>query len=126
MKPLPIALMMVLWIGTALEGSSATGSELPDSTKDAAKPEVAAESVAKKETERDFNLPPGFKEKKHGKYTLYCKRDAPMGTRIQSEKCMDETQLRDYMLALEANKADIDRIRSTCSNLCACGQPAAC
>jgi hypothetical protein len=124
MKPWIIALMMVLSIGTAVEDARATGSEPPESATAAAKPVAAAEPDAKQE--KEFRLPPGFKEKKRGKYVLYCKRDAPMGTRLKSEICFDEVQMRDYILALEANKADIDRIRATCSNVCACGQPEAC
>ena len=38
----------------------------------------------------------------------------------------DEPNMRAYMLALQENKSDVDRIRSICSNPCACGQPDAC
>jgi hypothetical protein len=71
-------------------------------------------------------LPPGFKVKKRGKYTLYCKTDTPLGTRFKSETCYDENNMRAYMLALQENKSDVDRIRQTCSNPCACGMPEAC
>jgi hypothetical protein len=71
-------------------------------------------------------LPPGFKVKKRGKFTLYCKTDTPLGTRFKSETCYDEPNMRAYMLALQENKSDVDRIRNICSNPCACGQPEAC
>jgi hypothetical protein len=119
-----VALMLVLCIGTAIEDSSATGSEPPDSTTDASKPEAAAEPVAAKA--EDFKLPPGFFKKTRGKYVLYCKRDAAMGTRLRTETCYDEAGMRDYLLALAENKRDIDRMRATCATLCACGQPEAC
>lgn len=124
MKPISLTLMVVLGSGAAFMESSAIGSEPPDSTPVAAKPEATAEPVAEKA--KEFKPPPGFRTKKRGKFTLYCKREAPMGTRLKSEICLDEDQMRDYMLALSENKRDIDRIRAICSNPCACGQPGAC
>jgi hypothetical protein len=49
--------------------------------------------------------------------------DTPIGTRIKSERCYDEAQMRNYMLALEENKRDVDRVRSVCQNLQVCGMP---
>jgi hypothetical protein len=121
MKSMTVALILFLWLGTAVENSSAIATEPPESTSDTAKPVADAEPGTKKE--REITLPPGFKEKKRGKFVLYCKREAPMGTRLKSETCLSETQMRDYILALETNKVDIDRVRAICSNPCVCGQP---
>lgn len=121
MKPMTIALIFLLWAGAAIEGSGAVAAEPPDPTPDAAKP--AADVASDKKTDREFTLPPGFKEQKRGKFILYCKREAAMGTRLKSETCLSEAQMRDYLLALETNKVDIDRVRAICSNPCVCGQP---
>jgi hypothetical protein len=95
-------------------------------TADAAR-QPAAEAVAdRKEIPIEERLPPGFKVKKRGKFTLFCKTDTPLGTRFKSETCYDEPNLRAYMLARQENKSDVDRIRNICSNPCACGQPEAC
>ncbi len=91
----------------------------------APKPDTAKAAVAGAETEQ-VTLPPGFKPKKRGKYTLYCKTDTPIGTRFKQETCFDADQIRDYLIALQENKANVDRIRATCSNVCTCGQPDAC
>ena len=77
-------------------------------------------------TSIEWKLPPGWKKTKRGKYELYCKTEAPMGTRLKSTTCYDEDNMRNYILALEENKADVDRIRATCSNVCVCGDPSAC
>lgn len=84
-----------------------------------------AKSAAAAET-KELKLPPGWRKKKRGKYVLFCKKEAPMGTRIKADTCYDEKNMRNYILAMEENKGDIDRIRSTCANQCACGNPAAC
>lgn len=105
MKALTIALIIVLWIGC--------------------QPQAAAAEPEEEKT-AELKLPPGFKKKTRGKHVLYCKQETPMGTRFKSETCFDDAQMRDYLLALSENKRDIDRIRATCSTLCACGQPEAC
>ena len=112
----------------AAAASFALGLPMADETPaaDAATP-PAAEAVAdKKEIPIGERLPPGFKVKKRGKFTLYCKTDTPLCTRFKSETCYDEPNMRAYMLARQENKSDVDRIRNICSNPCACGQPEAC
>jgi len=88
----------------------------------APEPEARKEAIAKADAVKfEGKLPPGFKVKKRGKFTLYCKTDTPLGSRFKKETCLDDAQMRDYMVALQENKSDIDRIRATCSNVCVCG-----
>ncbi len=63
----------------------------------------------------EFKPPAGFKTRKRGELVLYCMKDSTVGTRFQTEKCFSEDQMRDYLIAQQENKRDIDRIRSTCS-----------
>jgi hypothetical protein len=91
---------------------------------DESKPEAAATAATTEAT--PIELPPGFKPKKRGKYVLYCRSEAPLGSRIRQEFCFDEAQMRDYLIALQETKGNVDKIRSTCSNICVCGMPEAC
>lgn len=116
-----IALACVLGALAAI-GTGAFGAEPPK--PESAKAAPASETTAK--ASQELKLPPGWKKKKRGKFILYCKKEAPMGTRLQSETCYDEPNMRNYILALQESKSDIDRIRSTCSNICTCGDPGAC
>lgn len=95
---------MNLWVAVALAQDNAAGNEA-----------ATAEPVRAAADKQPFKLPPGFYEKKHGKHTLYCKKDAPVGTRFKSEKCYDDKQMRDYLIALQEEKSNIDRIRATYS-----------
>jgi len=96
-------------------GASAAGAAPEDTA-------VAREAVpAKAAVAEEIELPPGFKPKKRGKYVVYCRSDAPLGSRIKQETCLDEQQVRDYLIALQETKGNVDRIRSTCSNVCTCG-----
>ena len=113
----------------SLAATAVLGLPMSDDTPaaDAKKQPAVAESAAdQKEIPIEERLPPGFKVKKRGKFTLYCKTDTPLGTRFKSETCYDEPNMRAYMLALQENKSDVDRIRNICSNPCACGMPEAC
>jgi hypothetical protein len=120
------ALLIASTAGTSLALRAPMADETPAAA--AAKQEAASTDAASQKTEIPFaeRLPPGFKVKQRGKYTLYCKTDTPLGTRFKHEACYDEDQMHAYLLALEENKVDVDRIRNTCSNQCACGNPAAC
>lgn len=71
--------------------------------------------AAAKPAEEGFKPPPGFKTKKRGELVLYCMRDSTVGTRFKTEKCYDESQMRDYLAAQQENKRDIERVRNTCS-----------
>src|SRR5688572_21215363 len=84
------------------------------------KPEMTAKASEAAPGDDDFKPPLGFKTKKRGELVLYCMRDSTVGTRFKTEKCYDETQMREYLHALEVQKRDIDRIRSTCATGSVC------
>jgi hypothetical protein len=118
MKAAILTVAMSLWGATVLAQESTAGNE-----SESAVPAKAAADSAKTASvkhEPAFKLPPGFYKKKFGKHQLYCKKDAPMGTRIQTERCMNDGQMRDYLIALEEQKTNIDRIRATCVSAAVC------
>lgn len=119
-----IRMLSVILLGLAAQPALAQDSPVGDETQAAeqAPDKVVAESAAAPEGEEPFTPPPGFQTKKRGEMVLYCKRDRETGTRFTTEKCYDESQIREYVLALEVQKRDIDRIRSTCANAATCAQ----
>jgi hypothetical protein len=100
----------------AQESASAISDETPaaDQATDQAAPQAAAA------VEEEFQPPPGFKRKKFGDKLLYCKKDTDVGTRFKTEKCFDEAQMRDYMLAQEQSNRDFDRARAVCATPSVC------
>lgn len=111
-------ILLVAGAGTAVAGPMASEPAVTDSAE--AGPDPAAETTARK-IEEELKLPPGFKKVKRGKHLMYCKKEAPIGTRFKTDTCFDEAGMRNYILALEETKGDVDRMRSTCSNYCVCG-----
>jgi hypothetical protein len=78
-------------------------------------------AVAEEKAEEPLKLPPGFREKKRGKYTVYCRKDVAMGSRFASEKCYDERGLRDYIADQRENQKQVDQMRRICGSMDACG-----
>jgi hypothetical protein len=107
-----LALFLAAQIALAEEPAARDKSPTVDPVKEnTATPESTAAAGKKDE---EFKPPRGFKTKKRGDLTLYCQTDATVGTRFKTEKCYDEEQLRAYMLVLEAQRRDVDRIRTNC------------
>jgi len=106
---------------TAHAQETAVGADTPAAADvPAGKAAVTATSSEAAPKVEEFKPPPGFKTKKRGEIVLYCMKDSTVGTRFKTEKCYDEEQMREYLLALEIQKRDIDRIRSTCSSAAVC------
>jgi hypothetical protein len=114
MLKIPGMLAWFLAAQIALAEGPAVGDKSP--TADPVKENTATteSTAAAGKKDEAFKPPRGFKTKKRGDLTLYCQTDATVGTRFKTEKCYDEAQLRAYMLVLEAQRRDVDRIRTNC------------
>ena len=75
-----------------------------------AKPDAAATPA--------FKPPPGFRPKKHGDVTLYCRREAVLGSRFPAEKCYDEAGLHAIKLAELEQKEALERMRACSGSAC--------
>lgn len=118
------AMSCVAWAGASASGdeTAAAGAVKPvRAESDSAAATTAASGL--KPGEMENRLPPGFKVKRRGQYVVYCKSETPIGTRFKQVTCLDDAQMRDYLIWLQENKAEVDRIRATCSTKKACGQP---
>lgn len=115
---------LTVLLAMGLGSAGAFSADPPKAEAVDAKAEAKATTTAA--ADEELKLPPGWKKTKRGKYILYCKDEVPMGTRMKSKTCYDELNMRNYMLALEQTKSDVDRIRATCSNMCVCGSPESC
>jgi hypothetical protein len=112
--------VMLLMALPALAHDGAVGNDTPAAEASTDNAESTAKVDAATPGDEEFKPPPGFKTKKRGELVLYCMKDSTVGTRFKTEKCYDETQMREYLLALEIQKRDIDRIRSTCATGSVC------
>lgn len=69
----------------------------------------------------EFVIPDGFKARKRGAFTVYCRKEIVMGTRIPAEKCYDENGIRALVQELRETREKIDQMRRICGSQAACG-----
>jgi hypothetical protein len=72
------------------------------------------------DTAAKITLPPGFKPMKRGKYTLYCRTESVMGTRLPTQKCYDEEASASWCCRC-AKARKIDQMRRICGSMDAYG-----
>jgi hypothetical protein len=88
---------------------------------DKAAEDAQSPATAAAESERELVLPPGFKPKKRGKFVVYCKKDAVLGTRMAAERCYDEEGIRAMLRAQEEDREKVDQMRRICGSMESCG-----
>ena len=111
------ALILCLWLGTGIMLAQAGRAEDPPPA-DATKPEARAEAKAEPKA---FVPPDGWRPRKRGKFTVYCRKEIPRGTRIPTEICHDEEGIRAMLAAQAEDRERVDQMRRVCSSQAACG-----
>jgi hypothetical protein len=109
-------LAALLLAAPALAGAD----EPPVKLESDASAKAATEAEAKAETAsaEPFKPPPGFRTKKRGEMTLYCRREAVLGSRFQAEKCYDEEGVRQIKLAELEQTEMLERIKACATGSC--------
>lgn len=84
---------------------------------------AAADEIAKAPAaeEKPFVPPDGWREKKRGKYTVYCRKETVIGTRFQKETCYDQEGIRAMLAAQQDDREKVDQMRRICGSQDACG-----
>jgi hypothetical protein len=91
---------------------------LPGGVAGADEPEKAA-AVSE---EKPFVPPDGWRPKKRGQFTVYCRKDYNVkGTRFPQETCYDEAGIRAMLAAQQEDRDKVDQMRRICGNDSACG-----
>lgn len=87
-----------------------------------ARAEDATES-AKPEArpEEEYKPPPGYRTRKRGDKVIYCKKEQVRESRLMTEKCYDQQQLRELLFSIEQQRNEIDQRRRICPSPTTCG-----
>ena len=96
---------------------AAAAADEPAATP-AAAPAVAAQPAgtpaATAAEAHEFKPPPGYKTKKRGDETVYCRSRAVLGTRLKSEECHTQGELDAVDKAMRASQEDIQQRGRMC------------
>jgi hypothetical protein len=82
----------------AADAPAPTEPESEAPAEDAAKPESAA-----------FVPPDGWRPRKRGQFTVYCRKQVPMGSRMPTEVCYDEDGIRAMLAAQTDDRERADQ-----------------
>jgi hypothetical protein len=119
-----VCIAILLLATSAARGEESGVEKAADAAKpaDTAKTTDTATATATAAAEKDiFTLPPGFRVKKRGKHTVYCRKEEVMGTRFSSEKCYDKAGIREWKAQQVENQKQLDQMRRICGSQDACG-----
>lgn len=108
-----ILMMLLVCAGVAQASNSAIGNEI--ATADQAQDKAETDTADEAKEPEEFRVPAGYRAKKRGQKTVYCRKDTEHGTRFTRERCYDEEQLRARELAREQEKATLEQSRRVCA-----------
>jgi hypothetical protein len=101
-----------------------TGQESPPKPEQSDVTKAETETVpveAAKVAEKEFVPPDGWRPRKRGEFTVYCRKDQVMGTRFPKETCYDEAGIRAMLAAQAEDREKIDQMRRICAGDSSCG-----
>ena len=83
-------------------------------TAGAADEPVTEKAAAVAET-KEFKPPDGWRPRKRGQFTVYCRKDFnAKGTRFPTEVCYDEAGIRAMLEAQRDDREKVDQMRRIC------------
>lgn len=104
---------LVLLLGlVSLTVAGAAQADVPAQPAPAAKPAAAApapaavpaSAAAADEAAKPFKPPAGYKARTVKGETMYCRKEAAIGSRFKETVCLTEAQLKDQLLREEENR----------------------
>ena len=112
MRLVPVMILALL----ATLGGTAAGANEPEKA-----PAPEPEKTATASATEPFVPPDGWRQKKRGKYTVYCRKETEVGTRFQKETCYDQEGIRAMLAAQQDDREKVDQMRRICGSQDACG-----
>jgi len=95
------------WVALAIASTA-----IPDAR--AADEPVAVEAAPTADT-KEFKPPDGWKPRKRGEFTVYCRKDYnAKGTRFPQEICYDEAGIRAMLTEQQEDRDKLDQMRRIC------------
>lgn len=122
-----LALLAVVSLGGCASGPSSGGAatqaqQVPAALAASGEVSIAEEAQAVIAEEQEFRTPSGYKKKKRGDTTVYCRYETPIGTRFQNEYCFTRAQLERVEKSQQGMQDDVAMRQRMCTTQKACGE----
>ena len=117
-KSLSAVLAMILAgsISFAAQAADQAATPAPSAQAEpAAADKVGDPAAAVAQANEKYSPPPGFKTKVRKGETVYCRSRAPLGTRIKSEECFSEAEIKEVERAMATSSEDIQQRGRMCN-----------
>lgn len=113
-----IMLSLLMVLATPSRGQESPANPVqPDVAKTEPVPVEAAKAAGK-----EFVPPDGWRPKKRGKFTVYCRKEYhAKGTRFPTETCYDEAGIREMLAVQSEDREKVDQLRRICAGDASCG-----
>jgi len=118
MTRLTLATMLATLVTGLTTGAGAIAAEdaaAPVAAETPAAAKTDAPAAATASTAEAYSPPPGFKTKTRKGQTVYCRSRAPIGTRIKSEECFTEAEIKEVERAMATSREDINQRGRMCT-----------
>jgi hypothetical protein len=114
MRLFPTTLLICL-VGCAASPPPANHAAQP-----AAKPQqtaavATATTTSAAQSTNEFRPPAGFKTRKKGGETLYCRTDTHLGSRFPAEQCFTQQQVKEMEIANQATRDNFSEHSRICA-----------
>jgi hypothetical protein len=122
-----LALMTAVSLGGCASGpshgdASAQSSTVPAALAVSGEVSIGEEAQAVIAEEQEFRTPSGYKKKKRGDTTMYCRYETPIGTRFPTEYCFTRSQLERIQKSKQGMQDDVAMRQRMCTTQSACGE----
>jgi invasion protein IalB len=108
--------------GPSKDGAAAQKQQVPAALAASGEVSIAQEAQAVIAEEQEFRTPSGYKKKKRGDTTVYCRYETPIGTRFPTEYCFTRAQLERVEKSKQGMQDDVAMRQRMCTTQSACGE----
>ena len=122
-----LAFLAVFSLGACASGPSPDGTAAQSRQDHATLAASGQKSIAEEAQsiiaeEEEFKTPSGYKKKKRGDTTVYCRYETPIGTRFPTEYCFTRAQLERVEKSKQGMQDDVAMRQRMCTTQSACGE----
>jgi hypothetical protein len=117
-----LVVFLLAFSATAVAADPPTDTAAPEATESASTISEEANKLVEQDAaeEAEFRTPAGYKKKKKGDKTMYCRSQTPTGTRFPTEYCYTQAQLERVLKSKQGIQDDVAMRQRICTTNSAC------
>ena len=119
----PFIVLLLAFSASAIAAEPPTDTAPPAAAENASTIGEEASKLVEQHAaeEAEFRTPAGYKKKKKGDQTMYCRSQTPIGTRFPTEYCYTQAQLERVLKSTQGMQDDVAMRQRMCTTGSACG-----